>query len=93
MTDKAKLHEQQTRAAEAQRVFNEPLLKEFIAAARQEFIDLFLDSDVNDDKARYHARVALGVITNIQNQFEKCKHDGEVATAQLLDLKETENKD
>ena len=73
------LREKSVRGARAQAILEDEMFREAVSAARESYRSAFEQSALDDDKARYHARVCIHVLEDVITHLANAMKDGEHA--------------
>lgn len=86
MTDESKARTQMDRGQRAERVLNDPLVKEAFDKIRDEIVEAWENSDADDDRGRHNAYLLQRLLRNFESQFKQIVRTGEAAKRELLEI-------
>ena len=88
MTDTTKLVEQQTQGDEAKRLQDNPLLQQFFELAKSEIVKQWEQCPLEDLEGQRNMKIALILQDNFKKQFTHFIVTGQVASHELLKMKD-----
>lgn len=86
MTDKAKLHQQQTRGYQAKRILEDELVKEAFFVMRQEIMKAWESTKIDEADVREDCFKTRQAVDRFERCFVKWVRDGEFAAKELLQI-------
>jgi hypothetical protein len=90
--DEVALTAKTSRAARAQALLNDELLKEAFATLDTEYVKAWRETSARDDDARQRYWQAVNVLGKVRDHLEQVVRDGRVAQADLERLAMTTSK-
>jgi len=85
--DEIALTKAEARGSKAQQLLDNELLKESFEALKQEYIDYWMATHINDDIGRQRLWQAVQIVGKVRDHLAKVASGGRMATKELSSIK------